>query len=205
MRWPRLLDLKRFIRATAIAAERAFISWVQPASSVAVGIARDVVRSRTELVAENAFLRQQLIVLQRHVPHPHQIAMLLSEYARTLEAIGGASIQRGIEALDRAISLVADMNYAVWLGVQKAFALAAAGRAEDAEMTEHRVSYPFSGGHLNLKVAFTEQQGLKKKFGMAEALKLAGIDLVGVHHRGIDDARNIARLLPHSLGRKRIG
>jgi transposase InsO family protein len=70
MRWPRLLDLKRFIRATAIAAERAFISWVQPASSVAVGIARDVVRSRTELVAENAFLRQQLIVLQRHVPHP---------------------------------------------------------------------------------------------------------------------------------------
>ena len=46
------------------------ISLVQPVSSLAVGIARDVVRSRTELVAENAFLRQQLIVLQRHVPHP---------------------------------------------------------------------------------------------------------------------------------------
>ena len=63
MRWLRLLDRKRFIRATAIAAERAFISLVQPVSSAPVGIARDVVRSRTESAAENAFLRQQLIVL----------------------------------------------------------------------------------------------------------------------------------------------
>jgi inhibitor of KinA sporulation pathway (predicted exonuclease) len=27
-----------------------------------------------------------------------------------------------------------------------------------------------------------------------------GLDLVGTHHRGIDDARNIARLLPYCLG-----
>ena len=32
-----------------------------------------------------------------------------------------------------------------------------------------------------------------------KALAHVGLPLVGTHHRGIDDARNIARLLPHSL------
>jgi inhibitor of KinA sporulation pathway (predicted exonuclease) len=37
--------------------------------------------------------------------------------------------------------------------------------------------------------------GLKKKLGMAQALSLLGIELEGIHHRGIDDARNIARIV----------
>jgi len=39
---------------------------------------------------------------------------------------------------------------------------------------------------------------------MAEALQLAEIKLEGTHHRGIDDARNIAKLLPYILGRKQL-
>ncbi|MGL5075983.1 MAG: 3'-5' exonuclease, partial [Waterburya sp.] len=46
--------------------------------------------------------------------------------------------------------------------------------------------------------------GLSKKYGMAGALKLAGIELIGTHHRGIDDARNIAQLLPYMLGREKL-
>ena len=72
------------------------------------------------------------------------------------------------------------------------------------ECERNHVSYPFSRGHLNLKLAFREQQKLPRKLGMEEALRVAGVDLVGVHHRGIDDARNIARLLPWALGRKNI-
>lgn len=64
----------------------------------------------------------------------------------------------------------------------------------------HRVSLPFGGDHLNLKKAFSERQGTKKRFGMAQALRRVGLDLIGTHHRGIDDARNIARLLPHCVG-----
>ena len=58
--------------------------------------------------------------------------------------------------------------------------------------------------HLNLKTEFTSVQGLKKKPGMAEALKLCGLKLEGAHHRGIDDARNIARMLPWIVGANRI-
>ena len=39
---------------------------------------------------------------------------------------------------------------------------------------------------------------------MAQALKLVGIELQGTHHRGIDDAKNIAKLLPYILGQKQI-
>jgi len=58
--------------------------------------------------------------------------------------------------------------------------------------------------HLNLKTEFTRVQGLKKKLGMAEALKLSGLKLEGAHHRGIDDARNIARMLPWIVGERHI-
>ena len=36
--------------------------------------------------------------------------------------------------------------------------------------------------------------GNDKKFGMPQALEHLGIDLQGTHHRGIDDARNIAAI-----------
>ena len=58
--------------------------------------------------------------------------------------------------------------------------------------------------HFNLKTAFTEKQGLNKKLGMAQALKLCGLPLEGAHHRGIDDARNIARMLPWIVGDRRL-
>jgi inhibitor of KinA sporulation pathway (predicted exonuclease) len=56
--------------------------------------------------------------------------------------------------------------------------------------------------HLNLKDMFSEQLGLRKRKGVMRALRIVGLEPAGTHHRGIDDARNIARLLPFALGRK---
>lgn len=47
--------------------------------------------------------------------------------------------------------------------------------------------------HLNLKHLFAQWRQVKP-CGMERALQLAGLPLEGTHHRGIDDARNIARL-----------
>lgn len=70
----------------------------------------------------------------------------------------------------------------------------------------HRIDlpYPVSSNHINLKELFSTTQGLNKRYGMAQALNLVNIELAGTHHRGIDDARNISKLLPHILGRKTI-
>ena len=62
----------------------------------------------------------------------------------------------------------------------------------------HRVSYPFRSGHLNLKAEFSEFSGRRKKLGLAEAVRSLGLQFEGSHHRGIDDARNIARVVSHT-------
>jgi 3'-5' exoribonuclease 1 len=70
----------------------------------------------------------------------------------------------------------------------------------------HRIDLPYSvsSNHVNLKELFSTTQGLNKRYGMAQALKLAQIELTGTHHRGIDDARNISKLLPYILDRQKI-
>lgn len=57
----------------------------------------------------------------------------------------------------------------------------------------HAVTYPF-GRHVNLKKVYAQHVG-KPPCGMARALAQAGLPLLGTHHRGIDDAVNIARIL----------
>ena len=64
----------------------------------------------------------------------------------------------------------------------------------------HRLPNPIGAPHLNVKRLFSERQGLKKKLGLNEAVARAGLRFEGTHHRGIDDARNIARLLPWVFG-----
>jgi inhibitor of KinA sporulation pathway (predicted exonuclease) len=71
--------------------------------------------------------------------------------------------------------------------------------AQDA--ARHSVQLPLRG-HLNLKRAFSDQLGDPRAYGLAGALRRVGLRIEGTHHRGIDDARNIARLLPWCLGRR---
>ncbi len=45
--------------------------WTKPATGTLLeGVAADVLRTKPELIAENALLRQQLIVSERQVKHP---------------------------------------------------------------------------------------------------------------------------------------
>ena len=67
----------------------------------------------------------------------------------------------------------------------------------------HALDYPMPE-HLNLKNVFSAAQGRRKRYGMAKALHLCGLDLVGAHHRALDDAKNIARVLPWIVGGERL-
>lgn len=57
------------------------------------------------------------------------------------------------------------------------------------------VAYPFGDRHTNAKRRFSESRGTTQRFGMAEALEVTGLPLEGTHHRGGDDAWNIANLV----------
>ena len=63
--------------------------------------------------------------------------------------------------------------------------------------------YPFGRTHLNIKSLFALVHALPHEVGMDEALKLAGLPLEGTHHRGVDDARNLAQILCGMLKKAR--
>ncbi|HKB05911.1 MAG TPA: 3'-5' exonuclease [Gemmataceae bacterium] len=57
------------------------------------------------------------------------------------------------------------------------------------------VPYPFGPRHLNVKTLFAIGRGLPQEIGMSQALGFIGVPLEGTHHRGDDDAWNIAGIL----------
>ena len=67
----------------------------------------------------------------------------------------------------------------------------------------HNYNNPLKGKHLNIKKEFAKQQRVKP-CGVKKALNLAGMQFKGSHHRGIDDAKNMARLMPWIQGNKYV-
>jgi len=63
------------------------------------------------------------------------------------------------------------------------------------ECYEKRIKYPFSQRHLNVKTMFAVKHKLTSEVGMARALDILNLSPVGIHHRGVDDAVNVARIL----------
>jgi len=57
------------------------------------------------------------------------------------------------------------------------------------------IGYPFGPSHINVKTLFALKKKLGHEQGMAGALALLDIPLEGTHHRGVDDANNIAKIL----------
>src|SRR5215471_19079722 len=66
-----LTFLKRLIGVCLQSLHHRFVTWTKPVTtSLLLGTLTDLSRSKSELVAENAFLRQQLIILRRQVKRP---------------------------------------------------------------------------------------------------------------------------------------
>lgn len=120
------------------------------------------------------------------------------------------------EEVDGAPEFPAAMaNLSAWLsqtcgarpngGVHAAFASWGAydwGQLEQ-DAAYHGVALPGFVARHNLKARFAAAEGSRPR-GMGDALRRAGLPLLGTHHRGIDDARNIARLMPFALGMSRL-
>ena len=66
------------------------------------------------------------------------------------------------------------------------------------------ISYPFNQRHINVKTLFAVMNNLSHEVGMAKALAMFNIPLEGIHHRGVDDANNIAKILSLLLKGDRI-
>ena len=85
-----LSHLRRLVRTSLDVLRIRFIDLTKPlSSSLPLGTIADLGRSRSELMAENALLRQQLIILKRQVKRPactHRDHIFLVLLARAVRA-----------------------------------------------------------------------------------------------------------------------
>jgi inhibitor of KinA sporulation pathway (predicted exonuclease) len=63
------------------------------------------------------------------------------------------------------------------------------------ECLKKKINYPFSSNHINVKTLFCLKNRLKREVGMSGALKILNLEIEGTHHRGVDDSKNIAKIL----------
>jgi len=85
-----LLFVTRLKRLCLQLLHHCFIAWTKPdTTSLMLGTLADLARSKSELMAENALLRQQLIILKRQVKRPvctntdRLLLVLLASLVRT--------------------------------------------------------------------------------------------------------------------------
>lgn len=68
--------------------------------------------------------------------------------------------------------------------------------ADDKNIYNANASF-FIIPHINLSAKYFKQKGLKRKVGVRKALAQNNLEFIGRPHSGIDDVRNIARLLKY--------
>jgi 3'-5' exoribonuclease 1 len=116
---------------------------------------------------------------------------LLSDFCRRLTTIR----QEDVDRADGFWSVFPE--FVRWIG-DEPFVLCSWGGYDLTQFRtdcgRHGLTFPASfERHINLKKGFARLLGVRA-VGMERALAHAGLPLVGTHHRGIDDARNIAGL-----------
>jgi len=68
------------------------------------------------------------------------------------------------------------------------------------EIVRHGIVQPLEMPHQNGKKMFAKVQRIGKEVGMAKACERRKVPMESLHHRRLDDAVNIARLMPCMLG-----
>lgn len=159
-----------------------------------------VPRNQMEIIEIGAVIAEALTLdvidefqtFVKPVRHPK-----LTKFCRDLTTI------RQIEVEIAPLYSVAMQRLTKWLRAYPHFVFCSWGDYDRVQFERdcyyHNVPYPLGKQHINLKKTFAQNQGLRKQIGMTVALRKAGLSLRGTHHRGIDDARNIAQLLPFSV------
>jgi inhibitor of KinA sporulation pathway (predicted exonuclease) len=110
--------------------------------------------------------------------------------------------QRDVDAAPTFVQLIGALRS--WLERYSNYAFCSWGDYDRKQLQRdcdfHRILNPIDATHINLKRAFADRYETKRPPGLGDALRLVGLQFDGIAHRGIDDARNIARLVPYVFG-----
>ncbi|MFF7888797.1 exonuclease domain-containing protein [Streptomyces sp. NPDC020794] len=140
--------------------------------------------------------------VSRHRLLVRPVRSAVSGFCTELTGLTQAEVERGVTFAEACRILVEEYGagercWASWGEYdRRQFA-----RQSQADGVAYPFGYPTERTHTNAKAVFTGAYGLRRKPGMAQALQIAGLPLEGRHHRGEDDAWNIAALVLDLLDR----
>lgn len=117
---------------------------------------------------------------------------LLSDFCKELTSIQ----QSQVDAAD-SFELVLE-RFKAWINLAEPYLLCSWGFYDKKQLSKdcdlHQLDKDWLKDHISVKHQYAKIKGLKKPLGMGGALRKEGMTLEGTHHRGIDDARNIAKI-----------
>lgn len=93
-------------------------------------------------------------------------------------------------------------NFKSWIGEE--YILCSWGEYDKKQLIKdlklHGLDSLWVNKHISLKHQYMKQQNINgKQAGMASVLRSLGINLIGTHHRGIDDALNISQIFKRNF------
>ncbi|SNX55897.1 inhibitor of KinA sporulation pathway (predicted exonuclease) [Streptomyces sp. TLI_55] len=140
--------------------------------------------------------------VSRHRVLVRPVRSAVSGFCTDLTGLTQSEVERGVTFAEACRILVeehgaGERRWASWGEYdRRQFA-----RQSQADGVAYPFGYPTERTHTNAKAVFTTAYGLRRKPGMSQALQIAGLPLEGRHHRGEDDAWNIAALVLDLLDR----
>lgn len=117
---------------------------------------------------------------------------VLDQYCTDLTSIKQSDIDSALK-LPAIITFMTD-----WLGTTEDVIFCSWGYFDKKQLlkecTDHMIDYPFNDDHINIKARFSEIMKRTRKMGLKKALRILDLQFEGVQHRGIDDAKMIAKI-----------
>ncbi len=127
---------------------------------------------------------------------------ILSEFCKELTTINQAEIDPA-ESYPAVIE-----NFKQWINQDEPYVLCSWGFYDKKQFVKdcdlHQLDKKWLKNHISLKHQYAEIKNLRKPIGMGGALKRERLKLEGTHHRGIDDARNIAKIFLARMGEWKV-
>ncbi len=123
---------------------------------------------------------------------------VLSDFCRNLTSISQIDVNRA-EQFPRVIDDFMDFidleddDYLLcsWGGFDK--------RQLVAECKRHDIATAWLDYHINLKDQYQKMKRYKQPIGLKKAVEREGFEFTGIHHRGISDAENLAKIFVKHL------
>ncbi len=125
------------------------------------------------------------------------IVSTISDFCTELTTLTQEDVNKGISYKEACDALVKDFD-------SQNIPWASYGQYDfnmlERQSKDRNVRNPFSNQYINIKLLFSLMDSQNRQMGMAKALTALGYKLEGTHHRGVDDAINIAKIAHHLLG-----